>query len=153
MLGAAEDGGGQRGQQQEIKEEEAMRVYVAGASAEIDRAEHVAQRLREVGVEVASTWMAVVREAGDGNPRDATKEQRAKWAWSDLREVSASEVLLVLIPSGPASFGSGVEFGFAFRSAYARIVFSGDTKRSIFCALGEEYDSDDEAIAAIMEVQ
>lgn len=133
-----------------------MKVYIAAASAEIARAERVAAKLTSAGIEVTSSWMANVRKVGAANPRDASREQRRAWANGCLAEVAKSDVVLLLMPPiGTETIGAYWEAGFALGDISQtgldrRIVISGDTKRSVFSALGEEYETDDEAIQAII---
>jgi hypothetical protein len=125
-------------------------VYIAASSADIDRAEHWRDRLIAAGVHVTSTWMANVSRVGAGNPRDASDAQRAVWARQRLIEVVESDVLWLLVsPDGTETVGAWWEAGAASVSD-VWIVASGDTKRSIFTALGDEYADDDTAFAAVL---
>lgn len=127
-----------------------MKVYIAAASAEIERAERVAGKLAAAGIQITSSWMRQVRRAGAANPREASSGQRRTLAVGCLSEVGDSDVVLLLMPPvGTETIGAYWEAGYA-RSLSARIILSGDTKRSVFSALGEEYETDDEAIQAII---
>jgi hypothetical protein len=124
-------------------------VYIAASSADIERAEHWRDRLIAAGVHVNSSWMAGIRAVGAANPRDASPEQRAMWARQCLLEVVEADVLWLLVPSGATSFGACWESGAASVSD-VRIISSGDTLRSIFTALGDEFSDDDTAFAAVL---
>lgn len=142
----------------------ALRVYVAGSSAELLRAEGCMAKLREAGIEVTSTWPEVIRKVGEANPMGAPREARAAWARTDLVEVSASNFLWFLLPPTP-SFGAGVEFGYAvmlsqsFDMAEAlgleeppvyELLCSG-TETSIFTALAHNhFDTDDKALGFLI---
>lgn len=128
-----------------------LRVYVAAASAETARARAVVDKLRAAaGVVVTSTWLDVVAQVGDANPRDASIEARRGWVTQDLAEVKSSDVVLVLVPAAPiATIGAWCE-AFHGRAHGVELMFAGDTKRSVFCAMGREFATDDEAIAAVV---
>lgn len=127
-----------------------IRVYVAGASSESDRARRAVERLRAAGLEVTCTWLDVVASVGDANPTDVSAAQRRSWSVVDLAEVVRADVLWFLVP--PASIqtrGAWVELGHAY-AHNKQIVCSGpDTAQSIFCALGAEFSSDSEALGFI----
>src|SRR5262249_33914898 len=125
------------------------RVYLAAASDDIERAESWRKRLREAGVEPLCSWIDNVRRVGAGNPRTAPRTDRLRWSMSDLSEVIAADVVWVLMPATGASFGAGLEAGFAYGCA-KRLVFSGSTTRSVFCSLGAEFDEDGEAFWSIV---
>jgi len=95
-------------------------------------------------------WVAMVEAAGSAN-EGLTDDQRCYYAHADLHAVGLADVLWLLAPSPSApSTGAWVELGYALRAA-PRVIVSGPARtRSIFCALGEEYDSDDEAWTAIV---
>jgi hypothetical protein len=140
-----------------------MRVYVAAASSEIERAEKWMARLREAGVEVVSTWPEVIRKVGAANPMEASREERAGWASADLSELSSANVLWLLLPEKPTSgmwieYGYGLCFGAVAKEAREagvegapkfQIVSSG-IERSIFTALAPNYESDEVAFEMIV---
>ncbi len=141
-----------------------MKVYVAAASNEIERAELWMARLRQVGITVVSTWAENIRKVGAANPMNVTREQRAVWAKGCLSEVSDANVLWFLLPpKGVYTDGAPTEFGYALlfgaiaqeaRQAGVegapnfRIAVSG-TERSIFTSLALHYASDDAAFEDI----
>lgn len=100
-------------------------LYLAGASAEIDRARKWAQALREADITVLSTWVEVIGKTGAANPADATPEQLTKWTLRDEAEVKGSELLWLLLPSkGIHTVGAYIELGIA-RATGKHIVTSG----------------------------
>jgi hypothetical protein len=141
-----------------------MKVYVAGASSEIDRAEKWMAALRAAGIEVTSTWPEVIRKVGAANPLTASREDRALWSATDLAEVSNSEALwLLLPPKGVSTSGMYVELGygvlFGAMAQQARglgvagtpnfwLLGSG-TETSIFTALADHFPTDEEAFRAL----
>lgn len=131
---------------------ERPRVYLAGASApgQMDRVSAWSSRLTESGADVVSTWPAHVAAAGSGNPRDAPTAQRRAWSGGDLRELGSAAVLWVLVPpAGVPTRGAWFEAGYAYAMAMA-IVVSGDTKQSVFCALADEYQDDEDAFGMVL---
>lgn len=129
-----------------------IRVYVAASSAEIPRAKKWIAALREAGVFVTSKWPEIIEKVGDANPRDATHEQRKGWAWADLVDVKDANLLWLLAPepNGGSARGAYVELGYA-RALGLSLMISGDTKQSIFTALGVEHETDDAAFAEIVD--
>lgn len=140
-----------------------MRIYVAGASSEIERAEQRMAALRAVSIEVTSTWPEVIRKVGAPNPMGATRDERMLWSMADLDQVSEADVFWFLLPEGKPTAGAYTEFGYALmlggmaRAARAAgvigapefwILVSG-TETSIFTALADHYATDSEALDAI----
>lgn len=140
-----------------------MKVYVAGSSGEIERAEKWMAALRAAGFEVTSTWPETIRKVGSANPMTATREQRAMWSAQDLSEVSDAEVFWLLLPEGKPSEGACVEFGYAVMlGATAKearalgildapnfwMIASG-VERSIFTALAEHFETDEKAFEVL----
>jgi len=142
-----------------------MKVYVAAASSEIERAEKWMAKLREAGITVVSTWPEVIRKVGAANPMTAPREQRAGWAMADLSELSHASLLWRLL--GAPSEGACTEFGYAVLFASLahearlagvemapkfKIITSGE-ERSIFTALAPNYATDEDAFAAILQMR
>ena len=132
-----------------------FRVYVA-ASASPDEAPRVASAiaaLRAHGFVVTCTWPEVVAATGDANPRDASNVDRRGWSTSDLNEIDAADALWFLVPNPPAmTRGAWFEAGYAY-SSHKHLVFSGDTKQSVFCALGIEFAGDAAALAHLIHLR
>lgn len=124
-----------------------MRVYVAGSSADIDRARRAAANLERSGVEVTSTWWVQVEEHGEGNPTDDAV--RASCARRDLAELDAADVVWLLVPEVGHSHGAFFEFGRA-AARDVLVVASGATRRSIFCSLAVECETDAIALEALL---
>lgn len=133
-----------------------MRVYVAGASREMDRCAAAMALVRELGGTITCDWVEAIRAHGPAN-EGMTDEDRRSFATEDLKGVSDADVLWLLAPEG-ASAGAWTELGFALalRSTRARldparpmrIVVSGPASaRSIFSALADEEIPSDIAAA------
>lgn len=129
-----------------------LSIYVAASSGEIERAKYWMQRLRDAGFTVVSTWPETVEKVGDANPRTAADTDRLCWSLEDLRQVKAADVVWMLAPapSGGSGRGAYVEIGVA-HALGKPLVLSGDTKQSIFCALGVEFAEDIDAFTHIVK--
>lgn len=135
-----------------------MKVYIAGSSAEAERARVVRwhDRLRALGIVVTSTWLEDVAAAGEGNPRHLAVEVRRGLAMTDLDRMREADLVWFLVP--PTTIptrGAWFEIGSmheSLRSSPRRhpIIASGDTKQSIFCALGLEFEDDVDAFTEIV---
>lgn len=114
-----------------------MKIYIAGASCEIDMIETFRDKLIAAGHEITHDWCKVVREHGGGNPAGATLEQMMLWAMSDLRGVLSADIVWLVMPPKGRSWGSGVEFGAAIGARRVHAIVSGPWLDSIFCALAQ----------------
>src|SRR3990172_10738927 len=122
-------------------------VYIAASTqlSQRERAQHWVNHLALAGVRVVSTWLTVVDVVGSANPRDASPEERLQWTANCLREVRECDLLWFLVPPADVlTRGAWAEVGDAVATDKL-LVSSGDTKQSIFCALGEERPEDLEA--------
>lgn len=126
-----------------------IKVYIAGSSDDLPRVKAAMAAATAAGLTVVSTWVGHVEKAGDGNPRWATNEQRWRWASTDLDGVGDSDVIWLLFAP---KFGAGAEWGYARAMGKIQIT-SGDTKRSIFCALGHEFETDEAALAFLLTIK
>ena len=127
-----------------------LRVYIAGSSAEIARAQLAIAAATDSGFHVVSTWTNVIAKVGEANPEGATEMQRKRWSEVDLDEVRSADCVWFL--SGPTSFGAGVEWGTGY-ALHKVLIASGITKRSIFTALGIEFQTDEAALAFLRTVK
>jgi nucleoside 2-deoxyribosyltransferase len=122
-------------------------VYVAGAAVpeELERIRKATAALRLAGFVVTSTWPETVAKVGNANPRDADHLQRRQWSVQDLAEIDAAHAVWFLVPTPPVTTrGAWLECGYAYAED-KHLLFSGDTKQSIFAALGIEYETDADA--------
>lgn len=129
-----------------------MKVYVAAASGEIDRAEHWIAKLREAGIMVTCTWPESVRRVGHANPPEAPHSQRRGWAVQDLTEVDEGNALWVLLPSlGFSTSGAWTELGFAY--ARAKLILMSGKSHSVFTGLADEvHETDRQAFGALVRL-
>lgn len=122
------------------------KVYLAGASAELDRAKRNAQMLRDADIHVISTWVDVIGKVGAANPADATAEQLTKWTLRDLEEVKEADVLWLQLPdAGINTIGAWIELGIAYASQ--KMVLMSGIHRPIFTPVlaHKHFNSDGEA--------
>lgn len=99
-------------------------LYIAGASADIERVEEWINVARAHGIHVTEDWPAKVRAAGSANT--GTVEQLRAAAEACERGVIAASVVWVLVPreTRPTA-GAWYEMGMA-RALGARVVASVD---------------------------
>ena len=130
------------------------RVYVAGASAEIERCERFRDRCIAAGHAVTFDWMAHVRSTGSANT-GLTREQRELAALACLDGAGVADVFILLFPRA-VTIGAWVEYGFVLRDcSLVRVIVVGDDGSSVMTAAREvEYAHDeDEALALIATKQ
>ena len=100
-----------------------MRVYVAAASSEIERAEWAIAELRKHGIEITEDWPAVMRS----NPPDAecSRELLAAACNANVYGIERADCILVL--AGPAmSQGRAGELAIAVWIEPDDVFVSGD---------------------------
>lgn len=125
-------------------------LYLAASALEIERAKRWRAASREAGIGVVASWIENVERVGESNPRNATKQQRLTWSTQNIREMQDASVIWFLVPAVTApTRGGWYEAGFGYCAAQ-RLVFSGDTLQSIYCATGLEFDTDEDAFTAIL---
>lgn len=127
----------------------AKRIYIAGSSQEMDRAERMMRLvIHEPSLELASDWVALIRSAGSSNP-DWTLRRRRYSAEFALEAVAGSDALWLLVPSTPST-GCWVELGAA---CTARLTtFGSGPSVSLFDSLPSwQYETDEDAFDAIVE--
>lgn len=127
-----------------------LRVYVAGSSAELERARWAMSALDGYSIEVTHDWVSSVEEVGSANPAEATDDERLAWADDDLSGVYQADVLWLLMPK-QGSIGAYVELGLAIALGMP-IVISGDHERSIFTVFGERFEQDADALDWITDL-
>lgn len=130
-----------------------MKIYVAGSSRELERAEAAMVAIKGSDLELSHNWVQQIRDVGQANPVER-EAQRKAWVIDSLEKVRLSAVLWLLLPRSP-TIGAWVELGaaaaFDLGQAGPRrlIVTSGeadDRYRSIFTALAtRHFDTDGEA--------
>lgn len=109
-----------------------MRVYVIGASAELDRAERVIAALRERGFVITADWPADVRRAraaGLASDAEVPHDIAREIADANVHAIETADVVVALSPPGPST-GYGADLMaalllYAMRGRPTHIVLSG----------------------------
>jgi hypothetical protein len=125
-----------------------IRIYLAGASSEIDRCERWRDALRERGYDITHDWMADVRANAHRPDREIPADERCGYALRDVGGVLVADAMWLLAPSN-GSIGCWVELGFALGARIVPIV-SGPW-RTIFQDLPvvHRFERDEDAFAAL----
>lgn len=115
------------------------RLYIAGASAEIDMVAAYMKMARERGWAITFDWTRDVFEARAAGVADSalSDDRRAALAVLDLEGVRLADAVWLLVPPPGRSAGAWLELGYAI-SMQKRIVVSGDYRRSIFTSLASK---------------
>lgn len=107
------------------------RVYVAGASSELERAERAMSLVRAMpGKKLVHDWVSIIRHHGASIPPDWTSEQKRAEAQRCLEAVRTANLVWLLVPDVPSQ-GCWVEWGAAY--AWAKyLVASGNCGHTLF---------------------
>jgi len=106
-----------------------FKLYVAGASKEIDMIEMYIKQLEESHINITHNWCKVIRSKVD---RVLSNEELIECALEDLRGVDVADGLWLMIP-GSTSIGCYVELGYAI-AIKRQIIISGKIfPNNIFC--------------------
>ena len=123
-----------------------MKIYVAGSSAELDRASNAMAFVRGRGHEITHDWVAdIQRERIEGGREDhelGPHEQMA-FARADLQGVTAADLLWLLVPD-TTSTGAWVELGWALARSKKIIASGKHAAGNIFCSLAHQTFSGDQ---------
>lgn len=126
-----------------------MRIYVAAASKEIERAERMIERLRAAGHTITVDWPAAIRAMAGVANEGLTHELRKEAADADYRGVATAERVVILVPENPVvTQGAWWEGGIA-DALRIPIIASGrfeDRQKNIFLVRATEVDTDDEVL-------
>lgn len=128
------------------------KVYVAGSSKELARAQAFMQKLDDNDIHVTSTWPKVIGKVGSANLADATLEQLTKWTLRDFAEIDDADILALLLPALDApTVGAWIELGYAF--ARDKLIVGAGPHRRIFTPpmIPVVYETDDQLAALIIE--
>jgi hypothetical protein len=113
-----------------------MKIYLAGASKELDTCKHYIERLKLLGHTITHDWTKEVEANGDANPTNATLEGCRKWSNADFEGVYKANIVWLLYPENNSA-GCWIEYGYALGIGRSVIV-SGNWKKSIFSSLAFE---------------
>lgn len=109
-----------------------MKIYLAGASREIDLCESFRTRLRTEGHVITHDWMREIRMCPVMD-HELSHEARHTYALDDMRGVLSADMVWILCPDNQ-SIGCWVELGMALAIG-ATTVVSGNFSRCIFADL------------------
>ena len=127
-----------------------LRVYVAGASKELDRCRGAMKMIERAGGVITLDWVAAIEAEGLAN-EGLDNEKRQRYARADFEGVGSAD-LIWLLASPLASTGSWTELGIALALGKTIVVSGPARERSIFCSLATfETDHDLEALDYIRE--
>jgi hypothetical protein len=120
----------------------ALRVYLAGASREVERAQYWSKAIRSCSeLALVSTWHQTAKSWAGTDHTYPLQDQR-NIAAVDLGEVSAADCLWLRVPHAP-SIGAFVELGFSLAHRKRVIVSGPGCDSSIFTALANFRSPDD----------
>lgn len=120
-----------------------MKIYVAGASKEIDLIEKLIARLKKAGHQITHDWTVDVRCEGGGSPDNPNV--RRNCALKDLAAVRDAQIFWLVKPAETStSTGAWVELGAALVTKWERaardegrryLIASGTSEKCIFADL------------------
>lgn len=90
----------------------ALRIYVAGASAEVDMVAGYIGRLRNAGAVITHDWTPSVRGSCGAADVDMSAGLRMSLVSGDLAGIAAADVMWLLVPEA-TTIGAWVELGYA----------------------------------------
>lgn len=109
--------------------------------------------LQSNGFRVTNSWQAQIAAVGEANPRNSSAADRRAWSVQCMNEIDGSDAVWLLVPDPPqTTIGAWWEACYAY-SEKKHLVCSGDTKQSVFCALGLEFESDIAALSHLRELR
>jgi hypothetical protein len=129
-----------------------MRVYVAAASLEIDRAERAIDDVRKRGWTVTYDWTAELAASDKPANVGLSDKERRQIAHACLDGLRRADVVWVLAPDTWCTAGVWGELVAAIALGESDVVVSGpSSKRTIFASLASAEVDSDEAALAILE--
>jgi hypothetical protein len=129
-------------------------VYVAGSSSEPERVRAFMDAVQAIpGARLAHDWLAPIERGVPAN-EGLAMGARFGHASDDLAAIQHAHAFVLLAPEKPTR-GAWVEFGYAlavFEGGRDHVIVAGRGEQSIFCALGVEVGSDDNALAYVRAI-
>jgi len=129
------------------------KIYVAGATMEVERVRTVQGYVRTAGHEVTFDWTAGI-EAATVPEADMYDEHARTLAWRCLDGVNDADVVVFCAPKfqPPRHVACAwVEFGYAVAQKRGIVVLGEAGRQSIFCRLGHSFVRDDWQVALGIE--
>lgn len=130
--------------------DEAIPLYLAGASAEADRVQRAMDLVRShPGLRLTQDWLEAIRKDGGGNESLHPQLRRLR-ASEDLDGVRQARIMWLLAPDNQST-GAWVELGYALALGVMVVVSGPAAKRCVFASLTHvEFSTDAEAWAYIV---
>jgi len=133
---------------QRLRSGRPLRIYIAGASKEMDLISSYMRKVESLGHTISLDWTVPIREniALGKTDADLTKEDRKRHANADMFAVGDADLVWLLVPAEPkSSLGCWIEFGLAV--AFGCHVIVSGPNASIFCELADHlFATHDEAL-------
>lgn len=113
-----------------------MKIYLAGASKELDTCKFYIERLKVLGHTITHDWTKEVEANSEGNPRETPIETMRIWSNADFNGVYKANMIWLLVPNNNSA-GCWIEYGYAL-GVGRNVIVSGDWRKSIFSSLAFE---------------
>jgi hypothetical protein len=110
-----------------------MKIYLAGASKELDTCKNYIEQLKLLGHTITHDWTKEVEANLDANPREASLEDMRKWSDNDFQGVYFANFVWLLVPNNNSA-GCWIEYGYALGIG-RNVIVSGDWRKSIFSSM------------------
>jgi nucleoside 2-deoxyribosyltransferase len=133
-----------------IKARTPSKIYVAGATKEVERVRTVQGYVRTAGHEITFDWTAGI-EAQTVSEAAMFDEHARTLAWRCLDGVTDADVIVLCAPKFQPTRGAWVEFGYAVAQKRGIVVLGEAGRQSIFCRLGHSFVRDDWQVALGIE--
>jgi hypothetical protein len=126
-----------------------MKIYLSGASKNIELCEQYRDQLLAAGHTLAHDWMKGIRDHGGVSDADTDRYQQKKIAQIDLRAATECQIFWLLLPTVEIhTIGAWVELGAALTSNTSPVIIVSGPWRSIFETLADHRFSDHRTAAA-----
>lgn len=133
-----------------IKARNPSKIYVAGATKEVERVRTVQGYCRTAGHEITFDWTDGL-EAQTVAEVDMFDEHARTLAWRCLDGVLDADVVVFCVPKFQPTRGAWVEFGYAVAKKRGIVILGEASRVSIFCRLGHSFVRDDWQVALGIE--
>ena len=122
----------------------ALRIYVAGASVEVDLCAEYIGRLRDVGAVITHDWTPSVRANGGAAEASIPQADRMTMVINDLAGVAAADAMWLLVPEWQ-TIGAWVELGYARGGRIPVHVSGPHSRRTIFTEFCVHHETHEDA--------
>jgi|SRR5208337_1500439 len=130
-----------------------MKIYVAGASKELNMLASYVKKLREIGFTITHDWTAdMLQDIANGHESDKSlpQETKLKYARLDYEGIQACDTIWMLVPENYSN-GAWIELGMAI-ALEKHVVMSGSWQKSIFSELvSKRFETHEQAYLWLLE--